>query len=71
MNIQFYNVKSKKKVSVSEDKIRKTRYDRKTKAGVRTSYALRAEMDGQKLTKFVSKEDWDKLKVPEEKPKKR
>jgi hypothetical protein len=66
MNIQFYNVKSKK-VSIPEDKVKKTRYDRKTKVGVRTSYALRAEVDGLKLTKFVSKEDWDRLKVPEEK----
>jgi hypothetical protein len=35
--------------------------------GVKTSYALRAEVNGQKLTKFVSKDDWDKLDVPEEK----
>lgn len=70
MNIQFYSVKTKKKVSVSEENVRKVRYDRKTKAGIRTSYALRAEANGQKLTKFVSKQDWDKLKVPEEKPKK-
>jgi hypothetical protein len=70
MNIQFYSVKNKKKVSVPEESIRKVRYERKTKAGTRTSYALRAEVNGQKLTKFVSKQDWDRLKVSEEKPKK-
>ncbi len=70
MNIQFYSVKNKKKVSVPEESIRKVRYERKTKAGTRTSYALRAEMNGQKLTKFVSKQDWDRLKVPEEKARK-
>jgi hypothetical protein len=69
VNIQFYSVKAKKKVSVPEENVRKVRYERKTKAGSRSSYALRAEMSGQKLTKFVSKQDWDELKVPEEKPK--
>jgi hypothetical protein len=70
VNIQFYSVKAKKKVSVPEENVRKVRYERKTKSGTRSSYALREEMSGQKLTKFVSKQDWDKLKVPEEKPKK-
>ncbi|MEW5839790.1 MAG: hypothetical protein AB1753_02190 [Thermoproteota archaeon] len=69
MNIQFYNVKTKKKVSVPEDRLKKTKYERKTKGGAkRVSYALRAEVDGQKLTKFVSKQDWDRLKVQEVKP---
>jgi hypothetical protein len=59
-------VKTKQKVSVPQDKLRKVKYERKTSTGVKTSYALRAEIDGQKLTKFVSKDDWDKLDVPEE-----
>ncbi|HXG07726.1 MAG TPA: hypothetical protein VNI77_10430 [Nitrososphaera sp.] len=67
MNIQFYNVKTKQKVSVPQDKLKKVKYERKTASGVKSSYALRAEVDGQKLTKFVSKGDWDKLDVPEEK----
>lgn len=57
MNIQFYSVKARKKVSVAEENVRKVRYERNTKGGSRTSYALRAEVGGQKLTKFVSKED--------------
>jgi hypothetical protein len=65
--VQFYSVKSKKKIGVPQEKLRKVRYERKTRQGTRTSYALRAEQDGQKLTKFVSKEDWEKLDVPQDK----
>jgi hypothetical protein len=67
MHIQFYNVKTKQKISIPKEKIKKIKYEKKTVNGVRTSYALRANSDeGQKLTKFVSKEDWDRLDVPEE-----
>lgn len=51
------------------EKIQKVKYEKQTTNGIRTSYALRAEIDGQKLTKFVSKEDWERLGVPEEKTK--
>jgi hypothetical protein len=50
-----------------EERIRKTRYERSTKDGsTRTSYALRGEHEGTKLTKFVSRSDWEALDVPEE-----
>ena len=63
--MEFYNVKLKKKVDVAESDIKKTTYERQTKAG-KTSirYALRAVYEGTKLTKFVSKDDFDKLNVP-------
>jgi hypothetical protein len=67
MAIQFYDVRSRQKVDVPEERIRKTRYERATKdGGTRTSYALRGEHNGTKLTKFVSQADWEKLDVPEE-----
>lgn len=67
MNIQFYDVKNKKKVSVPSDKIVKVRYSKKTSKGMRVTYAMRAEYNGSKLTKFVSKDDWEKLDAPEAK----
>lgn len=67
MAIKFYDVKGRQSVSVNEDKIKKTKYERKTKSGnVQVRYALRASYEGRNLTKFVSKEDWDKLNVAEE-----
>lgn len=68
MNIQFYNVKTKQKISIPQEKIKKVKYERRTSQGVTTSYALRAESEGLRLTKFVSKQDWDSLEVPQEKP---
>jgi hypothetical protein len=56
-------------VSVSSDKIKKIRFSRKGKDGQTTyTYAVRAEIDGMKLTKFVSKDDWNGLDVPEDAP---
>ena len=66
-NIQFYSVKTKQKVSIPTSELKKVRYQKKTSAGTKTTYALRAEHDGQQLTKFVSKADWDSPDVPEEK----
>lgn len=69
MNIQFYDVRSKKKVSVSSDKVKKVKFAKKTTAGkTRYTYAVRAELDGSKLTKFVSEADWKKLDAPEVAP---
>lgn len=61
--IEFYNVKKKQKVSISEADVEKKSYERKLKSG-KTSirYALKAvDDDGTKLTKFCSKADYDKL----------
>lgn len=61
--IEFYDVKNKKKVSVPASDVEKITYERKTKAGeTQVRYALKAVKDGVKLTKFVSKETWDSIK---------
>jgi hypothetical protein len=67
MEIQFYDVKSRQKVSIPESQVRKTKFERTTKAGdIQTRYALRAVHEGTKLTKFCSRADWEALNVPEE-----
>ena len=64
MAIEFYDVKLRKKVSIAESNVRKTTFN--TKNG-QVRYGLRAKTDdGRNLTKFVSKTDWDALKVPQE-----
>ena len=41
MAIEFYNVKKREKVSISEDKIKKVQYERKTSSGnMQIKYAL-------------------------------
>lgn len=61
MAIEFYDVKLREKVQIEESQIRKVTFD--TKSGLR--YGLRATTeDNRKLTKFVSKTDWDALDVP-------
>ena len=67
MEIQFYNVKLRQKVSIPEANVRRTKFDRTTKDGsTQTRYALRAVHEGTRLTKFCSKADWEALNVPEE-----
>jgi len=62
MPIEFYDVKLREKVQIDESNVRKVTFD--TKSGVR--YGLRAKTsDDRKLTKFVSKANWDALDVPE------
>ncbi|RJO61939.1 hypothetical protein C4544_01515 [candidate division WS5 bacterium] len=62
--MQFYNVKKREKVEVDEEKLKKTTYKGK---GGQVRYAVRAvDDDGTNLTRFVSKDDWDGLDVPEE-----
>jgi len=64
-DIEFYDVKKREKVSVPVSKVKKTKYERPTKdGGTQVRYAVKAEMDGSRLTKFVGKELWDKLDVP-------
>jgi hypothetical protein len=65
VSIEFYDVKRREKVQVPESAIRKVRYERETKSGgTSMRHGLRAEYEGSKMTKFVSKEDWDALDVP-------
>lgn len=65
MAVEFYDVKTRKKVKIDDSKVRRVTFQTK-KGGAR--YGLRAYTDdGRKLTKFVSKTDWDKMKFPVEK----
>ncbi|MEW6534997.1 MAG: hypothetical protein AB1454_05180 [Candidatus Auribacterota bacterium] len=67
MSVTFFDVKTKQNVTVDDGKIKKTKFERKLKSGsVQTRYALKADYQGRKLFKFVSKGDWDGLKVPQE-----
>jgi hypothetical protein len=62
MAIDFYDVKTRQKVSVDDKNITKTTFETK---GGQTRYGIRGKTaDGRTLTKFVSKADWDKLNVP-------
>lgn len=62
--MQFYNVKKREKVEVSDDQVKKTTYNVK---GGQVRYAVRAvDDDGMNLTKFMKKDDWDALDAPME-----
>jgi hypothetical protein len=64
MAIEFYDVKLRQKVQIDEGNVKKTTFE--TKNG-QVRYGLRATTDdGRKLTKFVSKTDWETLEVPVE-----
>ncbi len=65
MKIQFYDVKNKRKVFVEENNIQKAKFFTNNKGKPRTTFALKAELDGVKLTKFISENDWNNLDVPE------
>jgi hypothetical protein len=65
-SVTFYDVKKREKVDVPAEKCWKTKYERPTKdGGTQVRYAVKAEVDGSKLTKFVSKDTWDQLSCPE------
>lgn len=62
--IEFYNVKKKERVSISEDKVQKVKLEKPTKDGssIRVRYILKAvDEDDTKLTKFCSKSTYDSL----------
>ena len=62
--IEFYDVKSRAKVSLGESDVTKVTYESTSKSGTQQiRYALRGDYDGRKLTKFVSKDTWDGLNV--------
>jgi hypothetical protein len=64
--MQFYNVKTRSKVEVPDNQLKKTKYVRKTSKGDQVRYAVRAQVNGTNLTKFVGKDVFDSLQVPEE-----
>lgn len=65
MAIEFYNVQARKKVSVPEKDCKKVTYHPKQSGGS-PRYAVRAQHEGAKLTKFINKDTFDSLDIPEE-----
>jgi hypothetical protein len=63
MAVKFYDVKLRKEVELPESDVQKVEYKRTTKAGkTQIRYALRGKTpDGRNLTKFVSKDVYDKI----------
>ena len=62
--MQFYNVKKREKVEISDSDVKKTTYNVK---GGQVRYAVRAvDDDGMNLTKLMKKDDWDALDAPME-----
>lgn len=63
--VEFYSVKHRKKVHVPASHVEKKKYERQTSRGPQERYALQVQtlVDGDpvKLTKFVGKEDYDRL----------
>ena len=63
MAIKFYDIKMKQHVEVDESKVVKVIYNNNN----RTTYAVRGKTeDGRNLTKFVKKDFWESLDVPQE-----
>ena len=60
--MEFYNVRTRQKVDIPESGLRKRTMVRKD--GRRT-YAVTGEENGAKLVRFVSKQQYDALQVPE------
>ena len=60
--MEFYNVKTRQKVNISESKLRKRTLVQKTG---RHTYAVTGEENGTKLFRFVNKDQYDALQVPE------
>lgn len=60
--MEFYNVKTRQTVDIPESGIRKRTMVQKNG---RQTYAVTGEENGTKLVRFVSKQQYDALKVPE------
>ena len=60
--MEFYNVKTRQKVDIPESGLRKRTLVQKNG---RHTYAVTGEEDGTKLVRFVSKQQYDALQVPE------
>lgn len=65
--MQFYDVKTRQFVEVSDSDLKKTKYTRTTKSGsTQTRYAARGNYQGRNLTKFVSEATWQGMDAPME-----
>ena len=60
--MEFYNVKTRQKVDIPESGLRKSTLVQKS--GRRT-YLVTGEVNGTKLVRFVGKQQYDALQVPE------
>ena len=60
--MEFYNVKTRQKVDIPESALSKRTMVQKSG---KHSYAVTAEESGTKLVRFVSKQKYDELQVPE------
>lgn len=74
-HMQFYSVKERRMVEVPREHVRAHKYERTTKSGKRqVCYALKANYNGQRLTRFVDEatyleylsndekeRDWDEM----------
>ncbi len=60
--MEFYNVKTRQKVEIPDGDLRKNTLVQKN--GRRT-YLVTGEENGTKLVRFVSKQQYDALQVPE------
>lgn len=68
--MKFYNVKKGKSVVIADSKCEKIIYTRKTATGIQERYAAKSvDDDGTKLTVFITKDAYDKLKCKEGKAK--
>ena len=60
--MEFYNVKTRQKVDIPESALRKRTLVRKNG---RQTYAVTGEENGTELFRFVTKQQYDALQVPE------
>ena len=60
--MEFYNVKTRRKVDIPESGLRKRTMVHKTG---KLTYAVTGEEYGTRLVRFVSKQQYDALQVPE------
>jgi hypothetical protein len=68
-DVEFYNMKLKRKVSVPQERLQKQVFSKPGAAGgVQRRYALVAEAEGTKMFKFVNAATFNSLDVPEVSP---
>ncbi len=64
---EFYDVKSREKVSLEAKDVAKVTYESTTKSGkTQVRYAFRGSYQGRKLTKFVNQATWESAAVASE-----